>query len=58
MDKHTDKEFLQQAFDANKLIKKQYNFHTMQSYKDIPGWINDAEWIYEKIVNDPFFVKN
>jgi cephalosporin hydroxylase len=52
MDKHTDKEFLQQAFDANKLIKKQYNFHTMQSYKDIPGWINDAEWIYEKIVNE------
>ena len=22
------------------------------SYKDIPGWINDAEHIYEEIVNE------
>ena len=23
-----------------------------KSYKDVPGWINDAEFIYEEIVNE------
>jgi len=52
MDKHTDIEFLQQAFESNKLIKKEYVLEKMHNYKDIPGWINEAEWIYEKIVNE------
>lgn len=52
MDKHTDSEFLKQAFDANLHLKPDYSLGAIKSYKDIPGWINDAEWIYERMVNE------
>lgn len=32
-----------------KYLKKEYTLH-IQSYKDIPGWINDAEYLYELAV--------
>jgi len=52
INQHTDSDFLQQAFDANIHLKKDYSLGNIKSYKDIPGWINDAEWIYAKIVDE------
>lgn len=52
MDKHTDPEFLKQAFDSNVHLKPDYSLGSIKSYKDVPGWINDAEWIYERMVNE------
>ena len=34
-----------------KYLKGQYNIYTMKSFKDVPGWINDAEFVYPKMVN-------
>jgi predicted O-methyltransferase YrrM len=51
MDQHTDEEFLQKAFESNVHLKKDYSLGTIKSYKDVPGWINDAEWIYKLIVD-------
>ena len=31
--------------------KKNYNIYDFESYKDVPGWVNDAEFIYEEMVN-------
>ncbi len=31
--------------------KKKYNIRDFESYKDIPGWINDAEFIYKEMVD-------
>ena len=30
--------------------KEEYNPYNIQSYKDVPGWINDAEFIYPQMV--------
>lgn len=30
--------------------RKSYNYKNIKSYLDVPGWINDAAWIYEDIV--------
>ena len=30
--------------------KEKYNPYNMKSYKDVPGWINDAEFIYPQMV--------
>jgi len=34
-----------------KYLKGQYDIYTMKSFKDVPGWINDAEFVYPKMVN-------
>ena len=34
-----------------KYWKKKYNIRDFESYKDVPGWINDAEFIYKEIVD-------
>lgn len=52
IDQHTDEGFLQQAFDSNTHLKKDYSLGNIKTYRDIPGWINDAEWIYAKIVDE------
>lgn len=52
MDKHTDPEFLKQAFESNIHLKPDYSLGAIHSYKDIPGWINDAEWIYKRMVGE------
>ena len=31
--------------------KKSIIYETLNSYKDIPGWINDAEFIYKEMVD-------
>ena len=30
--------------------RKKYNIRDFESYKDIPGWINDAEFVYPEMV--------
>ena len=35
-----------------KYLKGQYDIYTMKSFKDEPGWINDAEFVYPKMVNN------
>jgi len=34
-----------------KYWKETYDIDDIKSYKDVPGWINDAEFIYEEMVN-------
>jgi hypothetical protein len=31
--------------------KKKYNIRDFESYKDIPGWMNDTEIIYKEMVD-------
>jgi len=31
--------------------KKNYNIYDFESYKDVPGWINDADFIYKEMVD-------
>jgi len=52
MDQHTDPEFLKQAFESNQHLKKDYSLGKIRNYRDIPGWINDAEWIYARMVEE------
>ena len=33
-----------------KYLKEHYDIYTMNSFKDVPGWINDAEFIYPQMV--------
>jgi len=33
-----------------KHFQKKYNIFDFESYKDVPGWINDAEFIYPQMV--------
>jgi len=33
-------------------VKEKKDIINISSYKDVPGWINDAEHIYEEIVNE------
>ena len=35
-----------------KYLKGQYDIYTMKSFKDVPGGINDAEFVYPKMVNN------
>ena len=35
-----------------KYLKEKYNIFDFNSYKDVPGWVNDAEFIYEEMVNE------
>jgi len=35
-----------------KYLKGHYDIYTMNSYKDVPGWINDAEKVYPEMVNE------
>jgi predicted O-methyltransferase YrrM len=35
-----------------KYWKEKYNIFNFNSYKDVPGWVNDAEFIYEEMVNE------
>lgn len=30
-------------------MKKNYNIFDIKTYKDVPGWVNDAEHIYEEV---------
>ena len=32
--------------------KEHYNIYDFESYKDVPGWINDAEFIYKEMVDE------
>jgi len=32
--------------------KENYNIYDFESYKDVPGWINDAEFIYKEMVDE------
>ena len=34
-----------------KYWKEKYDVYDFESYKDVPGWVNDAEFIYEEMVN-------
>ena len=34
-----------------KYFQERYNIFDFDSYKDIPGWVNDAETIYKKMVD-------
>ena len=34
-----------------KYLKGHYDIYTMNSFKDVPGWINDAEKVYPEMVN-------
>ena len=34
-----------------KYWKKKYNIRDFESYKDIPGWMNDTEIIYKEMVD-------
>ena len=34
-----------------KYWKEKYDVFDFESYKDVPGWVNDAEFIYEEMVN-------
>tara|TARA_R110000851_G_scaffold167459_1_gene313101 strand:+ start:8 stop:667 length:660 start_codon:yes stop_codon:yes gene_type:complete len=34
-----------------KYWKEKYDVFDFKSYKDVPGWVNDAEFIYEEMVN-------
>ena len=34
-----------------KYWKAKYDVYDFESYKDVPGWVNDAEFIYEEMVN-------
>ena len=36
--------------DKPKFLKNKYDIFTFKSYKDVPGWVNDAEFIYEEVV--------
>ena len=38
--------------DKPKYLKNKYDIFTFKSYKDIPGWVNDAEFIYEEVVKN------
>ena len=33
-----------------KYWKEEYNPYNIESYKDVPGWINDAEFVYPEMV--------
>jgi len=35
-----------------KYLQEKYNIYDFESYKDIPGWINDAEFIYKEMVDE------
>ena len=35
-----------------KYWKEKYDVFDFESYKDVPGWVNDAEFIYEEMVNE------
>ena len=32
--------------------KEKYDIYVFDSYKDVPGWINDAEFIYKEMVDE------
>ena len=36
---------------VQKYWKEKYDVFNFESYKDVPGWVNDAEFIYEEMVN-------
>ena len=36
--------------DKPKYLKEKYNIYVFDSYEDVPGWINDAEFIYPQMV--------
>jgi len=38
--------------DKPKYLKEKYNIYVFDSYKDVPGWINDAEFIYEEVIKN------
>ena len=51
------KEELQDIFEkseklGNKYLHAEYSPGAQRSYMDVPGWINDAEWLYEKVLSD------
>jgi len=35
-----------------KYFKEKYSIFDFNSYKDVPGWVNDAEFIYKEMVNE------
>jgi len=37
---------------GNVYLKKEYSLDTIRDYRDVPGWINDADWLYEQIINE------
>ena len=37
--------------DNPKYLKENYDIYVFSSYKDVPGWINDAEFIYKEMVD-------
>lgn len=51
IDKEKLNSLIKDAQTTNKFLKEKYDINSIQSWKDVPGWINDAEWIYEKMVN-------
>ena len=36
---------------SSKTLERKYNPYNIESYKDVPGWINDAEFVYPEMVN-------
>ena len=38
--------------DNPKYLKNKYDIFPLKSYKDIPGWVNDADFIYAEVVKN------
>ena len=37
---------------ANAHLKSKYRINDIRDWRDIPGWINDADWLFKKIVDE------
>jgi len=47
-----DSYFNEKSKWGNIHLKEKYSVSDIIDYRDVPGWINDAEWLYENIVNE------
>lgn len=47
-----DSYFNEQSKWGNKYLKQTYSVSDIHDYRDVPGWINDADWLYERIISE------
>lgn len=45
-------EHIEQCLAGAHWIKEEYNLHNIKNWKDVPGWINDAQWIFKEVVDN------
>lgn len=43
---------IEQCIAGAHWIKEEYSLEGIKSWKDVPGWINDAQWIFKEAVNN------